>query len=166
MGRHLLTQTAGGLGIMDSRRMNVALMLKWVWRILREDGGLWLHLIKAKYLRGRPLLACERREGSQFWRPIQDIKHYIGRGITFVAGNGRGSRFWLDAWLSPVPLGVRFPALFAIATSPASLVAENFRGDQWDLIFRRTFNEVEAGEYQDLLESLPASLSEAQDEVS
>lgn len=56
----------GGLGIVSSRHMNMALMLRWVWRILTDDGGLWLQLIKAKYLRGRPLLACERREGSQF----------------------------------------------------------------------------------------------------
>jgi hypothetical protein len=56
----------GGIGILASRRFNKALMLKWVWRILRDEGGLWLRLIKVKYLRGRPLLACDRREDSQF----------------------------------------------------------------------------------------------------
>uniref|UniRef100_A0ACD5TC59 Uncharacterized protein n=1 Tax=Avena sativa TaxID=4498 RepID=A0ACD5TC59_AVESA len=76
-------KSLGGIGILDSRRFNVALMLKWVWRILRDDGGLWLQLIKAKYLRGRPLLACERREGSQFWRALQEIKHFIGLGLSF-----------------------------------------------------------------------------------
>jgi hypothetical protein len=54
----------GGICILASRRMNVALMLRWVWRILKEDGGLWLQLLKAKYLRERPLMACEHREGS------------------------------------------------------------------------------------------------------
>ena len=29
----------GGIGILSSRKMNVALMLRWVWRILREEGG-------------------------------------------------------------------------------------------------------------------------------
>ena len=42
----------GGLGIVSSRHMNKALMLKWIWRILRGDGGLWLQLVEAKYLRG------------------------------------------------------------------------------------------------------------------
>ena len=28
----------GGVGIITSRRMNVALMLRWVWRILRGKG--------------------------------------------------------------------------------------------------------------------------------
>lgn len=29
----------GGIGILASRKMNTALMLRWVWRILREEGG-------------------------------------------------------------------------------------------------------------------------------
>jgi hypothetical protein len=57
-----------GIGILVSHYMNVELMFRWVWRILKDDGGLSLKLVKAKYLHGRPLLACERREGSQFWR--------------------------------------------------------------------------------------------------
>ena len=28
----------GGIGILASRKMNTALMLRWVWRILREEG--------------------------------------------------------------------------------------------------------------------------------
>lgn len=56
----------GGVGMLNYRRMNVALLLKWVWRILRGKGGLWLKLIKAKYLRGQPLRTCSCRDGSQF----------------------------------------------------------------------------------------------------
>ena len=33
-----LPKDRDGLGIPASRRMNVALMLRWVWRILRGDG--------------------------------------------------------------------------------------------------------------------------------
>lgn len=47
-----LPRELAGLLIISSRRMNDTLMLWWVWRILCEDGGLWLQLIKAKYLRG------------------------------------------------------------------------------------------------------------------
>lgn len=61
-----LPKDQGGLGITDSRRTNVALMMHWVWRILRGDGGLWLQLLEAKYLRGEPLLACSRSAGIQF----------------------------------------------------------------------------------------------------
>jgi hypothetical protein len=95
----------------------------WVWRILRGEGGLWLQLIKAKYLRGCPLLACDRRKGSQFWRAIQDLKQEICLGISFSIGNGEGTLFWLDPWMGEQPLRVEYPSLFAICSDPMLLVA-------------------------------------------
>jgi hypothetical protein len=53
----------GVIGILTSRRMNVVLTLRWIWRILRDGGGLWLHLVKAKYLSGCLFVACDHREG-------------------------------------------------------------------------------------------------------
>lgn len=35
----------GGLGIMSSKRMNITLLTKWLWRITNGDGGLWLDII-------------------------------------------------------------------------------------------------------------------------
>ncbi|KAI5015229.1 hypothetical protein ZWY2020_056619 [Hordeum vulgare] len=109
-----LPKDRGGLGIPASRRMNIALMLRWVWRILQGDGGLWLQLIDAKNLRGRPLLACSLSTGSQFWKYIQGIKNDIRLGLRFLVGNGYGTQFWLDPWLDGEPLCLRFPRLFAI----------------------------------------------------
>uniref|UniRef100_A0A453NDF5 Uncharacterized protein n=1 Tax=Aegilops tauschii subsp. strangulata TaxID=200361 RepID=A0A453NDF5_AEGTS len=42
----------GGLGVISSKRMNIALLSKWLWRIQTGEGGLWLEIIRAKYLRG------------------------------------------------------------------------------------------------------------------
>lgn len=50
----------GGLGIMSSKHMNIVLLTKWFWRIANNDGGLWLDIIRAKYLRGQPLAFCQR----------------------------------------------------------------------------------------------------------
>jgi hypothetical protein len=133
----------GGIGIISSRHMNVALILKWVWRILSDDGGLWLKLIKAKYLRGRPLLACDRREGSQFWRALQDVKHEVRAGLSFSIGDGRGTMFWLDPWLGASPICLDFPDLFAICADPPSLVADVAQGG-WDILFRRGLTQGEA----------------------
>ena len=113
----------GGIGILASRKMNVALMLRWVWRILRGEGGLWLQLLKAKYLHDRPLLACDRREGSLFWRSIQDIKQEIWKGIRFSIGDGSGTLFWLDPLVRDSPLRFEFPTLFAICSEPSQIVA-------------------------------------------
>ncbi|XP_020149087.1 uncharacterized mitochondrial protein AtMg00310-like [Aegilops tauschii subsp. strangulata] len=112
----------GGLGIPTSRRMNVALMLRWVWRILRGDGGLWLQLLEAKYLQGQPLLACSLSVGSEFWKSIQAIEGEIRLGLRFSIGNGSGTQFWLDPWFEDEPLRLRFPRLFAICVDPTILV--------------------------------------------
>jgi len=156
----------GGLGIIASRRMNVALMLRWVWRILRGEGGLWLQLIQAKYLRGEPLLACSRTDGSQFWRAIQRIKEDIRLGISFSLGNGHGIQFWLDPWLGMEPLRVAFPGLFSICVDPSVLVATPFQDGQWNLEFRRSFGPAKINDWTTLRAALPLVLPDHPDTVS
>ena len=39
----------GGLGITNSRLLNIALMCKWIWKITQGASGLWVDLLKAKY---------------------------------------------------------------------------------------------------------------------
>ncbi|KAE8789928.1 retrotransposon unclassified [Hordeum vulgare] len=118
-----LPKDRGGLGIPASRRMNVAIMLRCAWRILQGDGGLWLQLIEAKYLRGRPLLACSHSTGSLFWKSIQGIKDEIRLGLRFSVGNGSRTQFWLNPWLDGEPLRLRFPRLFAICDDPTVFVS-------------------------------------------
>ncbi|KAE8805034.1 retrotransposon unclassified [Hordeum vulgare] len=71
-----LPKDRGGLGIPASRRMNVALMLRWVWRILQGDGGLWLQLIEAKYLRGRALWCFVREALGPEWE-AHDLAEFL-----------------------------------------------------------------------------------------
>ena len=156
----------GGIGILASRRMNEALMLRWVWRILRGEGSLWLQLVRAKYLRGCPLLACERRDGSQFWRAIQAIKHEIRLGASFSVGDGRGTLFWLDPWLDGRSIRQEFPQLFAICLDPMLIVASAASHGRWEVGFRRTFGPEEAQSWARLLATLPRNLSASEDTVS
>jgi hypothetical protein len=47
--------------------MNIALMVKWIWKLYQGAEGLSADLIRAKYLRGRDLYAAEvPTNGSQF----------------------------------------------------------------------------------------------------
>jgi hypothetical protein len=57
----------GGLGVLNTRLMNIALMLKWVWKLYQNAEGLWVDLLKAKYLGDNDIFAAEvPRKGSQF----------------------------------------------------------------------------------------------------
>ena len=156
----------GGIGLISSRHMNVALILRWVWRILKGEGGLWLQLVKAKYLQGRPFMACERREGSQFWRALQDIKQEIRLGASISVGDGKDTLFWLDSWLGGRPLRLEIPDLFSICSDPMLLVADAGRGGTWNISFRRTFGPQEVVMWDSLRASLPQTLSAAPDSIS
>lgn len=161
-----LPKEMGGLGILASRRMNVALMLRWAWRIIRSEGGLWLQLIQAKYLRGVPLLACDCMEGSQFWRSIQKIKHEIRLGLSFSIGNGGGgAMFWLDRWVDGTTLCTGFPHLFAICVDPSLLVAEAVQAGQWNILFRRSLGPAEVLEWANLMATLPPVLGTEPDQA-
>ena len=67
-------------------------------------------------------MACERKEGSQFWRSIQSIKHEIRLGATSNVGDGRSTLFWLDSWCGRRPLRDEVPELFNICVDQSLLV--------------------------------------------
>lgn len=94
----------GGLGITNTRALNEALLVKWVWRFYKEDeGDACCQLLRAKYLRNKPMLLCKGTTGSQFWRGVNKIKHLFSWGATFKVNNGKNTRFWEDVWLLDVP---------------------------------------------------------------
>jgi hypothetical protein len=58
---------------------------------MKDFGYSWL--IKTKYLRGRLFMACERQEGSQFWRSLEDMKYEIRARVTYSIDDGAGTLF-------------------------------------------------------------------------
>ncbi|KAE8784960.1 Heparanase-like protein 2 [Hordeum vulgare] len=146
--------------------MNVALMLRWVWRILQGDGGLWLQLIEAKYLRGRPLLACSLVHGSQFWKSIQGIKNDIRLGLRVSVGSGSETQFWLDPWMDGESLRFCFPRLFAICDDLVVLVSASASEDGWQVAFRRPLDPVEVQDWELLQAVVPLPASSDRDSVS
>lgn len=64
-----LPKDFGGLGVLNTRLMNEALLAKWIWRIRSnrvED--LCCQLLRAKYMRNKTVQQCKGGTGSQFWR--------------------------------------------------------------------------------------------------
>lgn len=105
-----------------SHQMNRPLMLIWLWRIRRDEGGLWLHLIKPKYLQDRLLLACECRKGSQLWKSIQSIKHESSWGHR-LHRQWRWHPFLAGPVAWQYPLCAEFSDIFATCSDPMLLVA-------------------------------------------
>jgi len=38
-----------GLGVKNLRRFNIALLVKWTWRLESEDRDLWADIVKSKH---------------------------------------------------------------------------------------------------------------------
>ncbi|KAK1698102.1 hypothetical protein QYE76_014799 [Lolium multiflorum] len=71
----------GGMGILNTKYMNIALMLRWIWKLYQNEEGLREDLLRAKYLGDNDLFSPEvPTSGSQFWRAIQKIKWFFKLG--------------------------------------------------------------------------------------
>jgi hypothetical protein len=65
----------GGLGIINTRHMNIALLMEWIWKLFScvEDYP-WLEIISNKYLKHGDIVMNTSR-GSQFWKVLHDVKN-------------------------------------------------------------------------------------------
>ena len=77
----------GGLGILNSKLMNVALLAKWWWRLTQDESGLWAKLLKAKYFPNGNFFEGRAR-CSPFWNDLQSIKAAFALGAKFSIGDG------------------------------------------------------------------------------
>jgi hypothetical protein len=93
-----------GLGILNSKKMNIALMLKWIWRLYHEEGPIWVQILRVKYTSAADIFAGNRNSGSQFWKSLHKIKHLFKLGASHVVVDGRRTMFWLDQWYGEEPL--------------------------------------------------------------
>jgi hypothetical protein len=114
------------LGITNTKIMNIALLVKWVWRLFTEnpEDTLWHHIIRAKYPGANDIFATSVHGGSPFWRSLHKIKGYFKLGARYSLGNGQRFRFWTDCWLGTEPLYDIFQRLFQILSNRDCLVAQ------------------------------------------
>jgi hypothetical protein len=119
LGYGVLAEGVWGSRILNTKSMNIALMLKWIWKLYQGAEGLWADLIRAKYLGDRDIFSREVPvQGSQFWKAIQKIKWLFKLGAKHKVHNGRWTFFWLDWWIVSAPLRARYPLLFSYCEEP------------------------------------------------
>ena len=104
----------GGLGIHDLQVKNRALLGKWLFKLLTED-GVWQTLLRRKYL-GSSALSQEssKPEDSHFWSGLMAMKKFFFPLGSFSSKDGSEIRFWEDRCLGATPLREQYPALFNI----------------------------------------------------
>jgi hypothetical protein len=73
---------------------NKCLLSKWLFKILNEQEGVWLELIRNKYLHFKSLSQISAKPNdSPFWKGLMKVKeNFFARG-KFIVGNGADIRF-------------------------------------------------------------------------
>ena len=104
MGILCRSKDQGGLGIQNVALKNVALLSKWLFKILTEE-GVWLEILKNKYMKGRPLTTVTvKPRDSQFWKGLMKVKDQFLQFGTFSTKSGVDIRFWEDRWVGQYDL--------------------------------------------------------------
>jgi hypothetical protein len=94
----------GGLGIHDLQVNNTALLDKWLFKLLIEDGA-WQSLLKQKYIGSNALSQFYWKPSDlHFWDGLMATKTKFFRFRHFSIEDGSHIRFWEDRELGNAPL--------------------------------------------------------------
>lgn len=144
----LKPKNLGGLGVKDLHLMNIALLMKWLWKFGEDDNPLWKNLVSQKYgieEHGWYARNPKQAYGCSVWRGIQNHLVDFKANCKFIVGNGERIQFWKDIWLGNTPLAEQFPYSFGASSHKDLTIAQmyNTSENSWLLgITRRIYDHV------------------------
>jgi hypothetical protein len=62
-----------GLRILKTKYMNIALMLRWIWKIYQNKEGLWADLLRARYLGDGDHIFCKCHLAKFMWAGVGEL---------------------------------------------------------------------------------------------
>jgi len=162
------SRESGGLGVVNIKDFNSALLGKWVWRLGSNEVGLWKEVVESKYGGWRNLK--EDRciyNASIWWKGLKSLWKLEKWGNNFgdcskwEVGNGKSIKFWEDRWVGDESLMFKFPRFFSLSVEKnASL---NRCGSwtngvrEWSLVWRISLFDWEKVQVRQLLEVVHVS---------
>ncbi|GKC34835.1 RNA-directed DNA polymerase, eukaryota, partial [Tanacetum coccineum] len=167
--RILASKKNGGLGVSSFHALNRALLLKWVWRFISQDGSLWYRVIQAMY--GPSVELHLVNHPSNWCSILREMQGLSSKGFNLIShckkrvGDGHNTRFWVDPWFYDQPLCNRFPRIFALEMDKDVSVASKLGAPSIDASFRRLVRDgVERQQWIDLSSaSYSVTLSSSKD---
>nr|GEX70430.1 RNA-directed DNA polymerase, eukaryota [Tanacetum cinerariifolium] len=127
-------------GVSSFFALNRALLLKWVWRLLSQDGSFWFQVIQALY--GSNIASHSVHTASNWCSILREMHLLKSKGFDFLSlcskrvGDGNTTSFWLDIWKGDSTLRDIFPRMFALEMDKQITVAAKMVA-RVDASFRR-----------------------------
>lgn len=120
----------GGLGVRSLHEANVALLMKWVQRMMKPPSDLATQVLSDVY--GASMDWEQRgaaaRGASVFWKGLGPVFRQAKAFFRPQLGDGSRFRFWLDEWSGHGPLKNMFPRLCALARDKSVTVEHCWNG--------------------------------------
>jgi hypothetical protein len=144
----------GGVGIIDLDVKNKCILSKWLFKLLNEK-GLWLDILKKKYLKDKTPTQAQKKKGdSHFWSGFMDVKNILLERGRFIVQDGTQTRFKEDLWIGDRPMMERFPSLYNIVRKKNVTVAHVLGAVPLNISFRRGLVGDNWDKWLKLVESL------------
>nr|GEW25391.1 RNA-directed DNA polymerase, eukaryota, reverse transcriptase zinc-binding domain protein [Tanacetum cinerariifolium] len=164
----LASKKNGGLGVSNFYALNRALLLKWVWRFISQDGSLWFRVIQVLY--GPSTVSHPVNLSSNWCSIVHELHLLTDKCFDFLShckkriGGRNETHFWYDKWIGDKSLQDLFPRLFALELDKEVLVADKMKavvGHSFRRPVRAGSEHQQMVDLNSLLESV--SLSQSHD---
>ncbi|KAJ3688101.1 hypothetical protein LUZ61_017265 [Rhynchospora tenuis] len=98
--RVCLPKSFGGFGLLNLKLKNIALLLRWWWRLYNNPHTLWTEFARLLFAKQDPSIPpiAWNATGSFFWKDLLSIRSYFQLSTTTVVGSGLNTSFWYDNW--------------------------------------------------------------------
>uniref|UniRef100_A0A2N9FB34 Alpha-N-acetylglucosaminidase tim-barrel domain-containing protein n=2 Tax=Fagus sylvatica TaxID=28930 RepID=A0A2N9FB34_FAGSY len=155
----------GGLGVRKLVPFNRALLGKWLWRFGEEGDRLWKRVLIARYgavCGGWSTGLVRGSHGCGLWKGIMQGWESFNAHLRYKVGIGDRVRLWHDQWCGDVTLKEAYPVLYECASNQAATIDEVVVRDngrmEWNVIFKRNFNDWELNDVVSFLNLIQSHL--------
>ena len=142
---------SGGVGIVNFKRQNEALLLKHLDKFYNNSEVPWVQLIWFSHYQNM-VPHAEKLCGSFWWRDIMKLVNDYRAVSVVQPGRGNSFLFWSDKWLfngSCQPIADRYPRLFSYVLDPLKSAAEVYEAEDLSSLF---YLPLSAQAYQELVD--------------
>ena len=90
----------GGLGMRDMELVNIAMLLKLVWRFITDPQVLKVRVLSSIYLRYDYFWSVNaKNSNSNLWKSLLSIRHIMYQYSCWSIGWGDKINIWRDVWI-------------------------------------------------------------------